>query len=132
MFDPQTRDANTAPLLHERARETAARAFLDRAYAPPADLFTPDDATLICRCEEITAGEIRAFARLGCTGPNQLKAFGRVGMGPCQGRSCGHMAAEILAREHQQNMDQTGYFNIRAPLKPVTLGELAALDAITD
>ena len=132
LIDPQTRDANTAPLLRERARETAARAFLDRAYAPPADLFAPDDATLICRCEEITAGEIRAFARLGCTGPNQLKAFGRVGMGPCQGRSCGHMAAEILAREHQQNMDQTGYFNIRAPLKPVTLGELAALDATTD
>ena len=48
-----------------------------------------DDATLVCRCEEVTAGQIREAARIGCArASNQLKAFTRCGMGPCQGPQC--------------------------------------------
>jgi hypothetical protein len=83
---------------------------------------------VICRCEEITAGDIRGYAKLGCLGPNQAKAFGRAGMGPCQGRYCGLIVTELLAEANRQTQDETGYYRIRPPLKPVTLGELAAME----
>ena len=55
-------------------------------------------ATLIvCRCEEVTARQIRDTVRLGCEGPNQMKAFLRCGMGPCQGRLCGLTVTELIA-----------------------------------
>jgi len=88
----------------------------------------PADDTIICRCEEVTAGKIRDYARMGCLGPNQAKAFGRAGMGPCQGRYCGLTVTQILAQENNQTPDDTGYYRIRPPLKPVTLGELALMD----
>jgi NADPH-dependent 2,4-dienoyl-CoA reductase/sulfur reductase-like enzyme len=131
------RDTQAAPLRAALSREMAARPFLDRAYPPYAAALAPDDATVICRCEEVTAGDIRGYARLGCQGPNQAKAFGRAGMGPCQGRYCGLTVTALLAEANGQTRDQTGYLRIRPPLKPVTLGELAAMgdgahDAVED
>jgi NADPH-dependent 2,4-dienoyl-CoA reductase/sulfur reductase-like enzyme len=117
-----------APLQAKRRKELAVRPFLDRAYPPAAQSLRPADATIVCRCEEVTAGDIRRFAMLGCKGPNQAKAFGRAGMGPCQGRFCGLTVTEILAQETGQSQQHTGALRIRAPFKPVTLGELAAYD----
>jgi bacterioferritin-associated ferredoxin len=42
----------------------------------------------VCRCERVTAGEIRALIRDGCRDLNALKAATRVGMGPCGGKTC--------------------------------------------
>jgi len=112
--------------------ERAARPFLDRAYPPCAEALAPADDTIICRCEEVTAGAIRRNAALGCLGPNQTKAFGRAGMGPCQGRYCGLTVTEILAAFHSQTQAETGAYRIRPPLKPVTLGELAAMEEQTE
>ena len=54
-------------------------------------------------------------------------------MGPCQGRYCGLTVTELLAAENGRSQDDTGYYRIRPPLKPVTLGELAAMtDLETD
>jgi NADPH-dependent 2,4-dienoyl-CoA reductase/sulfur reductase-like enzyme len=90
-------------------------------------LLAPADDVLVCRCESITAGQVRDAVRLGCTGPNQMKAFTRCGMGPCQARMCGLAAAEIIARERGVGMEAVGVFNVRPPLKPLSLQELAAL-----
>ncbi len=122
------RDQQAAPLRRRMARQAAVRPFLDAAYPPYAGALSPADTTLVCRCEEVTAGDIRRYAALGCLGPNQAKAFGRAGMGPCQGRYCGLTVTALLAGANAQTPDETGYYRIRAPLKPVTLGELAALD----
>lgn len=124
---PDERDRRARPLRSARAREQAPRPFLDSAYPPCAQALSPRDETLVCRCEEVTAGTVRAHARAGCLGPNQTKAFGRVGMGPCQGRYCGLTVTALLAEATGQTPDQTGYYRIRPPLKPVTLGELASL-----
>jgi NADPH-dependent 2,4-dienoyl-CoA reductase/sulfur reductase-like enzyme len=121
------RDRRAAPLLRARARELAIRPFLDAAYPPYPGALRPDDDTLICRCEEVTAGEIRQTATLGCLGPNQAKSFTRAGMGPCQGRYCGLTVTAILSQTTGQSPDETGYYRIRPPLKPVTLAELAAM-----
>ena len=129
---PAQRDAQAAPLHRRRASELAARPFLDTAYPPSPDALSPADATIVCRCEEVTAGDIRRFARLGCKGPNQAKAFGRAGMGPCQGRYCGLAVSALLATENDASLDDTGYYRIRPPLKPITLGELAAMEDMAD
>ncbi|WP_027234662.1 FAD/NAD(P)-dependent oxidoreductase [Leisingera caerulea] len=122
------RDRLAAPLFSRRSRETAVRPFLDAAYPPYAGAVRPADSTIVCRCEEVTAGDIRSYAKLGCLGPNQAKAFGRAGMGPCQGRYCGLTVTALLAEANGQTPDETGYYRIRPPIKPVTLGELAAMD----
>ncbi|MEQ8291223.1 MAG: FAD/NAD(P)-binding oxidoreductase [Roseovarius sp.] len=124
----ERRDAQAVPLRRALSRELAARPFIDAAYPPFADAISPADATIICRCEEVTAGDIRGYAGLGCLGPNQAKAFGRSGMGPCQGRYCGLAVTSLLAEANGRTMEDTGYYRIRPPLKPVTLGELAAME----
>src|SRR5690606_9776161 len=78
-------------------RERAVRPFLDKLYRPPRWIGLPGDDTIVCRCEEVTAGQVRDMARLGCAGPNQTKFFCRCGMGPCQGRLCGLTVTQILA-----------------------------------
>ena len=128
-LDRARRDMLAAPLHRIRAREGAIRPFLDTAYPPCQEALTPSDSTIVCRCEEVTAGDIRGYAQLGCVGPNQTKAFGRPGMGPCQGRYCGLTVTALLAEANGQTPDETGYYRIRPPLKPVTLGELAAMDS---
>ncbi len=125
------RDRQAAKLRAAMSTELAARPFLDAAYPPCAEAIAPADDTVICRCEEVTAGDIRRYAKLGCVGPNQTKAFGRPGMGPCQGRYCGLTVTALLADTNARTPDEIGYYRIRPPLKPVTLGELAALDDST-
>jgi NADPH-dependent 2,4-dienoyl-CoA reductase/sulfur reductase-like enzyme len=117
------------PVRRQFNRELAARPFLDALFKPRQEIFAPSDATVVCRCEEVTAGEIRAVAAVGRPGPNQVKAFTRAGMGPCQGRQCGYTVAHILAAAEGRPIEDVGFYRIRPPLKPVTLGELASLDA---
>lgn len=122
-----THDQETRALLRNRTKEVAIRPFLDALYAPPLEILRPKGKTIVCRCEEITADDIRDYVALGCKGPNQTKAFGRSGMGHCQGRYCGATVTEILAEETGIHPEQVGSYRIRAPLKPVTLEELASL-----
>lgn len=124
-------DAAEAAAQSERAtlaRALALRPLLDALYAPRQQVFAPPDETIVCRCEEVTAGELRAAAAKGRPGPNQIKAFTRAGMGPCQGRQCGYTTAQIIAAAQDRSVDSVGFYRIRPPLKPVTLGELASLD----
>lgn len=103
------------------------RRFLDQIY-PPADAFsTLQDDTTVCRCEAVSAGEIRGLAKLGCTGPNQARSFTRAGMGPCMGRQCGLSVSRLLAEETGKSMQEVGAFSVRAPVKPITLAQLASL-----
>lgn len=116
-----------APLLKRLAAHRSFRAVLDKLYPPrPAAL---DDATIVCRCEEITAGQVRQAAQLGCLGLNQMKSFTRCGMGPCQGRMCATTAGEVLAAARGVGPEAIEPYRGRFPTKPLTLGELAALDA---
>jgi thioredoxin reductase/bacterioferritin-associated ferredoxin len=110
------------------ARALALRPLLDALYAPRPQVLAPPDETIVCRCEEVTAGALREAAAKGRPGPNQIKAFTRAGMGPCQGRQCGYTTAQIIAAAQERSVDSVGFYRIRPPLKPVTLGELASLD----
>jgi len=122
------RNNAAAPIRRRLEKELAIRPFIDAAYPPFPEALAPADETIVCRCEEVTAGDIRGYAALGCLGPNQTKAFGRSGMGSCQGRYCGLTVTELLSAANGRTQDETGYYRIRPPLKPVTLGELAAVN----
>lgn len=122
------RDRSALPKRKKLMRAIAARRFLDQAFAPSAQALHPADDTVICRCEEVTAGDVRAFAKQGEIGPNQIKTFTRCGMGPCQGRFCGLLVTQILAASLGKSAGDVGCFRIRYPIKPVSLKELASLD----
>lgn len=108
-------------------RARALRPLLERLY-PPARAFAEiADDVVICRCEEATAGDIRQAAKLGAQGPNQLKAFSRAGMGPCQGRMCAMTAADILAEAQGRDVADIGLIRTRMPISPITVGEMAGL-----
>ena len=104
------------------------RPFLDAMFRPARQFRIPaDDATIICRCEEVSAARVREAVALGCVGPNQLKAFSRCGMGPCQGRLCGLTISEMIASQRGQSVAEVGALRLRPPVKPLMLAELAAL-----
>ena len=103
------------------------RAFLDVLYRPAKIFRVPEGDTLACRCEEVSAERIRATVPLGATGPNQMKSFLRCGMGPCQGRLCGLTVAELIADVRGVSMEDVGYYRLRPPVKPISLGELASM-----
>jgi thioredoxin reductase/bacterioferritin-associated ferredoxin len=119
------------------AEEAAARAalrhfqrgrtFLDLLYRPAPQFRRPGEATLVCRCEEVSAGAITETIALGCPGPNQMKAFLRCGMGPCQGRLCGLTVTELMAQARDVTPEMIGYYRLRPPVKPISLAELAGL-----
>jgi NADPH-dependent 2,4-dienoyl-CoA reductase/sulfur reductase-like enzyme len=121
------RDERAQPLRDEASRHSAIRPLLDRLYAPHHQRAAhADDDTIMCRCEEVSAGEVRRAARLGATGLNQLKAYTRCGMGACQGRMCSLSIAEIIATEHGRNPSQVDPLRIRPPIVPISIGEIAS------
>lgn len=119
------RDRLAEPVHADMRKHLFIRPFLDALYRPKQENRIPADATIVCRCEEVTAGDIRAYVKLGCTGPNQVKSYGRCGMGPCQGRLCGLTVTEVIADARGVAPAEAGYYRIRPPIKPLTLGELA-------
>jgi bacterioferritin-associated ferredoxin len=109
------------------ARAERGRAFLDALYRPAPQFRIPAGDTLVCRCEEVSAAQILDAARLGVTGPNQMKSFLRCGMGPCQGRLCGLTVTELIAAARGATPEEVGHYRLRPPVKPITLAELAAM-----
>ncbi|CAO3419771.1 FAD/NAD(P)-dependent oxidoreductase [Azospirillum doebereinerae] len=110
-----------------RRAHLAARPLLERLYRPREMVLAPADEVIACRCEEVSCQEIRAALNSGCAGPNQLKAFLRCGMGPCQGRICGMSLTSLTAEARGLSMEDAGHLTIRPPLRPVSLGEIADL-----
>ncbi len=124
-IDGATRDRESATLRARLVKALASRPFIETLFAPlQAD---PADPVIICRCEEVSAGQIRDAVKSGCQGLNQLKAFTRCGMGPCQGRMCGPSAAEVLARARGVHAREIEPYRARFPARPLTVGELAGL-----
>jgi NAD(P)H-nitrite reductase large subunit len=126
-IDAKTRDQAASEPRHALQRALRGRRFFDTLYRPAHYFRIPKGDTIVCRCEQVTAREIVEAVASGCTGPNQMKAYTRCGMGPCQGRLCGLTVTEIIARERKLSPAAVGHYRLRFPVKPLTLGELASL-----
>lgn len=108
--------------------ETRFRRFIDALY-PPSDMAAnAPDRVHICRCEQVTAGEIRAAATELGHDPNRIKSTLRAGMGPCQGRMCAQSIQAIIAGQIGASPNEIGIHRIRTPITPITLGDLASLE----
>jgi len=83
------------------------------------------DDTILCRCENITVGAVRAAADQGLREINRVKAATRLGMGRCQGRVCGIAGAEVLAQRLGVSVDSVGRLRGQPPVKPVPIETLA-------
>ncbi len=82
----------------------------------------PDDDMIICRCEEITKGEIRRAVHDGMCTINEVKRWLRSGMGLCQGQTCQRLVQNIIARELGTSPTELGLIQGRAPVRPVEIG----------
>ncbi|MCU7250883.1 NAD(P)/FAD-dependent oxidoreductase [Pseudomonas koreensis] len=80
------------------------------------------DELILCRCEEVSVGEVRAVVDQGHWELNRVKAHCRVGMGRCQGRMCGLAAAEIVAERSGRGIETVGRLRGQAPIKPLPFG----------
>ena len=72
------------------------------------------DDTIVCRCERVTAGEIRALIRAGMRDVNEIKTVTRTGMGACGAKTCGNLV-ETLFRQEGIGPDQVTR-NVDRPL----------------
>ena len=128
LIDAAGRDRRAAPERKALARELRARPFLEALFRVPRRAYAAiADDTVVCRCEEVTAGDIRRAVGEGCVGPNQVKSVTRTGMGPCQSRQCGISVPLLTAEALGRSVAEVGPLRPRPPLTPVTLGQLAAL-----
>lgn len=81
----------------------------------------PDDDVIICRCEEITKGEIRKAIYDGMHTMQEIRRYLRQGMGLCQGTSCTRNVKSILARELNCDIRDIEETTPRAPARPIAL-----------
>ena len=108
------------------AKEEWIRPFLDHVFPPNPQTLNPIDSnTVVCRCEEISVGQIREAISQGARHPAQVKARTRSGMGPCQGRMCATTISEIIADSCSIDIVDVGSLQVRSPLKPLSIEQYA-------
>jgi bacterioferritin-associated ferredoxin len=83
------------------------------------------DDLVICRCEEITRGEIKAAIRNGMQTLNGVKRITRAGMGLCQGQTCQQLVARILTEELGLGAADIDPTTARGPVRPLRLAVFA-------
>lgn len=102
------------------------RRFIDELYRPSEQHRVPQaDDIVVCRCEERTVADLKIGFKQGAIEPNALKGITRCGMGPCQGRQCGHTVSELLAKWQNKPVAEIGYYRLRSPMRLLTLEELS-------
>jgi bacterioferritin-associated ferredoxin len=115
-----------APIQASRRRLQRFAAMVNVLFGPRPGLFeTLDGDTLICRCEEVTADEVRLVVREGCASPKEVKDWTRAGMGLCQGRICRSLVTQMIAEERRVPPSDVPRGSVRPPIKPVPMGALA-------
>lgn len=85
----------------------------------------PDDDLIICRCEEVTKGEIRKAVHEGMFTMTEVRRYLRTGMGLCQGQTCGRLVKSIIARELGVSPVELEPATSRAPMRPTEMNILA-------
>lgn len=87
-----------------------------------------NDDTIICRCEELTVGDIRRACRQGATTVDGVKRVTRAGKGLCQGRTCRALVEQIIVQETGRSLSDMDYPNTRPPVRPVKMSILKGGD----
>lgn len=121
-IDSAQRDRARAMLRRHRRFQ---RALWDLYAAPPYSVRHATAETVICRCEEVTLGQIEQALAEKMTSAGAIKRRTRLGMGRCQGRYCAPLLEALLAERLGTERGEFTGFAPRVPVKPVPIGELA-------
>lgn len=109
-----------------RRKETRLREFLEALYAADAQAsVSAQPGTIVCRCENLSVGDLAPHAAASGGDLNHIKSGSRCAMGPCQGRMCAHSAAVLADRAAP--LVRPLPLRPRMPLAPLSLGELASM-----
>ena len=81
----------------------------------------PDDDMIVCRCEEVTKGQIRQAVHDGMFTITEIRRYLRTGMGLCQGQTCAKLVKRIVANELKVSMDVLEPASSRAPMRPIEM-----------
>lgn len=112
--------------VRNRERHQSFADHVKRTFAPRAGLYdamTPD--TVVCRCEEVTAGAISEIASEWGGSLRAIKQCTRAGMGQCQGRICEATVIRIAAQASGASLEAVGRDTARNQIKPVSLEALS-------
>lgn len=85
----------------------------------------PDDDLIVCRCEEVTKGEIRKAVHDGMFTLTEMRRYLRTGMGLCQGQTCTKLVKSIMAKELGISPNALEPSTGRAPMRPIEMRILA-------
>ncbi len=135
-------DIGARPSVTALANDKRARANLERQrrfqralwqlFRPAPGLAgVPSSETVVCRCEEVSAGSLADHLLAGAP-IGTVKRVTRLGMGRCQGRYCGPLTVDLLAREAGHCPSELDFPAPRPPIKPVTLAVLVELERERD
>ena len=80
-----------------------------------------NEDVVICRCEEVTEGEVRRAIQEGAASLAGIARRTRAGMGLCQGKTCHCLLARLLAAETGTTMEEARPRTARPPVRPVPL-----------
>ncbi len=80
-----------------------------------------DDDMIICRCEEITKGEIRKAVHDGMFTLTEIRRYLRCGMGLCQGQTCSKHVKNIVAKELGISPAELEPATSRVPMRPIEM-----------
>ncbi|AET68230.1 NAD(P)H-nitrite reductase [Desulfosporosinus orientis DSM 765] len=80
-----------------------------------------DDDLIICRCEEISKGEIRQAIHDGMFTLSEIRRYLRAGMGLCQGQTCSRLVKGIIAAELGISPLEIEPAPARAPMRPIPM-----------
>jgi NADPH-dependent 2,4-dienoyl-CoA reductase/sulfur reductase-like enzyme len=121
----ETGEASAADRRHA-ARQLRFQNAMLRLFAAPVltDELAARD-TVVCRCENVTLGEMEAGLEGGVQSSGAVKRLTRVGMGKCQGRYCGPVLGAVGARTTGRPAGARSGFAPQAPVKPVALVDVA-------
>ncbi|MDL2272265.1 FAD-dependent oxidoreductase, partial [Desulfovibrio sp. OttesenSCG-928-I05] len=115
-----------ARIIRELARHMAFQSHLNKAFsAAIKPLLNAPDETLVCRCEEVSLGDLKQVIRDGAKDIGSIKRLTRAGMGRCQGRYCQKHLAALLKEELGRVIRPEEYMMPQPPLKPLPIAAIA-------
>ena len=123
---PEHLDRALSPVRKTLLRHRRFQRHLSGLYrAEPLTTQLARDATLVCRCESVTLGELREALVGGAMSAGAAKRLTRAGMGKCQGRYCSPSVLALATEASGVPPGEFSGFAPQAPIRPVAIGEVA-------
>lgn len=84
-----------------------------------------EETTFLCRCEDVTMKQVRDLLEQGYVSPEEIKRILRIGMGPCQGKTCGLLLQQEIARFLKKRPEEVPLPHVRPLVAGVPLKAIA-------